>query len=222
MVKNHRIAPSILAADFGRLAAEVQAVEQAGADWIHVDVMDGAFVPNISIGPVVTEAVRAATSLPVDVHLMIEDPDRYVGAFRKAGADSITVHAEAVNHLHRSLQVIRDTGARVGVALNPHTPADVLEYVLDELDLVLVMSVNPGFGGQAYIEAVEPKIVRLAKWRSERGLSFDIEIDGGIKPATIARAAQAGVDVFVAGSAVFHTEDYRVAISSLREELNGA
>jgi len=218
----HRIAPSILAADFGRLAEEVRAVERAGADWIHVDVMDGRFVPNITIGPVVTRAVRAATSLPVDVHLMIDDPDRYVEAFREAGADSITVHAEAVRHLHRSLQAIRAVGARAGVSLNPHTPAEVLEYVLDELDLVLVMSVNPGFGGQAYIPAVESKVRRLAQWRHERGLAFDIEIDGGIKPATIAAAADAGVDVFVAGSAVFGADDYAVAIASLREALNGA
>ena len=218
----HRIAPSILAADFGRLAEEVQAVERAGADWIHVDVMDGSFVPNITIGPVVTRAVRAATSLPVDVHLMIDGPDRYVEAFREAGADSITVHAEAVTHLHRSLQAIRSVGARAGVSLNPHTPAEVLEYVLDELDLVLVMSVNPGFGGQAYIPAVESKVRRLAQWRRERGLAFDIEIDGGIKPATIAAAANAGVDVFVAGSAVFGADDYAVAIASLREALNGA
>ena len=218
----HRIAPSILAADFGRLAEEVRAVERAGADWIHVDVMDGRFVPNITIGPVVTRAVRAATSLPVDVHLMLADPARYVAAFREAGADSITVLAEAVRHLLRRLQAIRAVGARAGVSLNPHTPAEVLEYVLDELDLVLVMSGNPGFGGQAYIPAVESKVRRLAQWRHERGLAFDIEIDGGIKPATIAAAADAGVDVFVAGSAVFGADDYAVAIASLREALNGA
>ena len=218
----HRIAPSILSADFGRLAEEVQAVQEAGADWIHVDVMDGAFVPNITIGPLVTEAVRRATTLPVDVHLMIADPDRYVADFRSAGADSITVHAEAATHLHRSVQAIKATGARAGVALNPHTPADVLAYVLDELDLVLVMSVNPGFGGQAYIPAVEPKVRKLAQWRAERGLTFDIEIDGGIKPATIASAAEAGVDVFVAGSAIFKKDDYREAIGALRGALYGA
>ena len=222
MSRTHRIAPSILSADFGRLAEEIRAVEEAGADWIHVDVMDGAFVPNITIGPLITDAVRKATSLPVDVHLMIEHPDRYLQDFRDAGADSITVHAEAATHLHRSVQAIKATGARAGVALNPHTPADVLDYVLDQLDLVLVMSVNPGFGGQAYIPAVEPKVRKLAQWRKERGLAFDIEIDGGIKPATIAQAAEAGVDVFVAGSAVFKKDDYREAIGALRGALNGA
>ena len=218
----HRIAPSILAADFGRLAEEIRAVEEAGADWIHVDVMDGAFVPAITIGPLVTAAVRRATTLPVDVHLMIADPDRYVADFRKAGADSITVHAEAATHLHRSIQAIKDTGARAGVALNPHTPAQILEFVLDQLDLVLVMSVNPGFGGQAYIPAVERKVAELASWRAERGLAFDIEIDGGINPATIAQAAQAGVDVFVAGSAIFNQDDYGAAMGALRGALIGA
>ena len=221
-VMDYKIAPSILSADFGRLAAEVQAVEEAGADWIHVDVMDGRFVPNITIGPLVTRAVRAATSLPVDVHLMIDDPDRYVGDFRDAGADSITVHAEACTHLHRSIQAIRSSGARAGVSLNPHTPAEALEYVLEDLDLVLVMSVNPGFGGQSYIEGVEPKIGRLAEWREARDLTFDIEVDGGIKPANIARVAAAGANVFVAGSAIFGSEDYRATISSMRNALSGA
>lgn len=216
------IAPSILSADFGRLADEVRAVQDAGADWIHVDVMDGRFVPEITLGPVVVRAVRRATTLPVDVHLMIVDPDRHVAGFRDAGADSITVHAEACTHLHRSLQAIRATGARAGASLNPHTPPEALEYVLGDLDLVLAMSVNPGYGGQSYIAAVEPKLRRLAKWRQERNLTFDIEVDGGIKAATIARAAAAGANAFVAGSAVFGSTDYRATISSMKEALSGA
>jgi len=219
---NALLAPSILAADFGRLADEVRAVEAAGADWIHVDVMDGHFVPNITIGPGITAAVRKATTLPVDVHLMIEAPDQYLAAFRDAGADSITVHAEAVPHLHRTIQAIRELGARAGVALNPHTHPEVLDYVLPELDLVLIMSVNPGFGGQSYIPAVEPKIRALRDRREAAGLSFDIEVDGGIKAANIARVAAAGANVFVAGSAVFGSEDYRATMASMREALNGA
>ena len=216
-----KIAPSILSADFGRLAEEVQAVAEAGADWIHVDVMDGHFVPNLTIGPVVTAAVRRATSLPVDVHLMIEAPDRYLKAFSDAGADVLTVHAEAVPHLHRTVQAIKELGAKAGVALNPHTPPEVLDYVLADLDLVLVMSVNPGFGGQSYIEAVEPKIRRLRERITAAGLAVDIEVDGGIKAANIARVARAGANVFVAGSAVFGSGDYRATISSMQERLRG-
>ncbi len=208
-----RIAPSILSADFGRLAEEVRAVEAAGADWIHVDVMDGRFVPNITIGPLVVEAVRKCTRLPVDVHLMIVEPERYVEAFAKAGADLVTVHAEASPHLHRTLQAIRAAGARPGVVLNPATPLDAIEYVLGDVALVLLMSVNPGFGGQSYIPAVTEKVRRLRRMADERGLELDIEVDGGIKASTVGAVAEAGANVFVAGTAVFGAPDYRAAIT---------
>ncbi|MFP3928337.1 MAG: ribulose-phosphate 3-epimerase [Desulfobacteraceae bacterium] len=217
-----KIAPSILSADFTRLGEEIQSVTQAGADCIHVDVMDGHFVPNITIGPLVVEAARKATDLPLDVHLMITDPDTYAEAFVKAGADSITVHAEAVYHLHRSIQVVRATGARAGVSLNPATPLGVLEYVLDDVDVVLLMTVNPGFGGQAFIPSVLPKIRELRKTIEDRGLGIEIEVDGGIGPKTIGSAAAAGADVFVAGSAVFLTKDYALAIREMREAANAA
>lgn len=210
------IAPSILSADFGRLAEEVTAVDHAGADWIHVDVMDGHFVPNLTFGPVVVQAVRQASEKPFDVHLMIEDPDFWAPKFRAAGADSITVHAEAVHHLHRTIQVVRETGARVGVSLNPHSPLHALEYVLDQIDLVLLMTVNPGFGGQAFIPQVLPKIETLRKMIDSRGLDVDIQVDGGINSATIFEAARAGANVFVAGSAVFKSSDYAETISALR------
>ncbi len=210
------IAPSILSADFGRLADEVRAVDEAGADWIHVDVMDGHFVPNLTIGPVVVEGVRAASEKPFDVHLMIADPDSYAPLFRDAGADSITVHAEATDHLHRSLQAVRATGARVGVSLNPHTPLAVLDYVLEDVDLVLLMTVNPGFGGQAFIPAMVRKVAALRETIEQRGLAVDIEVDGGIKAATVFEVARAGANVFVAGSAVFRQPDYREAIAAIR------
>ncbi len=211
------IAPSILSADFGRLGAEVQEVEAGGADWIHVDVMDGRFVPNITIGPLVTDAVRKATKLPVDVHLMIEEPDRYVEDFARAGADWISVHAEACPHLHRSLAWIRECGARPAVALNPHTPLECLEYVLDDCAMVLLMTVNPGFGGQRFIPNVLPKIERLRAMISARGLDCRIQVDGGIGPETVGRAAKAGADCFVAGSAVFGKPDRGAAIRAIRE-----
>ncbi|MEE2788128.1 MAG: ribulose-phosphate 3-epimerase [Myxococcota bacterium] len=210
------IAPSILSADFGRLYDQIQEIDQAGADWIHLDVMDGHFVPNLTFGPGVVKAVRGASTLPFDAHLMIENPDRWVGAFRDAGADVITIHAEATRHLHRSVQAVRQTGARVGVSLNPHSPLDVLEYVLGDIDLVLIMTVNPGFGGQSFIPACLAKIARLRQWIEERGLSIDIQVDGGIKPATVVDVARAGANVFVAGSAVFGMDDYQSAIQSLR------
>jgi ribulose-phosphate 3-epimerase len=211
-----RIAPSILSADFGRLAGEVAAVEAAGADVIHVDVMDGRFVPNITIGPLVVEAVRRATKLPIDVHLMIVEPERYVEAFARAGADLISVHAEVSPHLHRTLQAIRAAGARPAVALNPSTPLSAVEWVLGDCDMVLIMTVNPGFGGQSYIEACTDKIRQLRAMATARGLPLEIEVDGGIKPETAAKVAAAGANVLVAGTAVFGAPDYRAAIAGLR------
>ena len=217
-----RLAPSILAADFGRLAEEVRAVQAAGADWIHVDVMDGSFVPNLSIGPVVVKAVRRATSLPLDVHLMIRAPERYVDAFVEAGASTVGVHVEACLHLHRTLAQIREAGARNCVVLNPATPAQAVEPVLGEVDQVLVMSVNPGFGGQRFIDSVLTKIETLRGWIDERGLDVDLEVDGGVAKGTIGPAAAAGADVFVAGTAVFGEPDYREALQALREEARTA
>jgi ribulose-phosphate 3-epimerase len=213
-----RIAPSILSADFGRLAEEVRAVEAAGADVIHVDVMDGRFVPNITLGPVIVRAVRAATKLPLDVHLMIVEPERYVDEFARAGADIIGVHLEASPHLHRTIQHIKGLGKKASVALNPHTSLDGLGVVLPDLDQVLVMSVNPGFGGQRFIGSVVPKIAALRAEITRRGLSTDLEVDGGIAPDTVAEVARAGANVLVAGSAIFGAPggDYRGAIEALR------
>ena len=212
-----RIAPSILSADFGRLAEEVRAAEAAGADWIHVDVMDGRFVPNITIGPLVVEAVRRVTKLPIDAHLMIVEPERYVEAFAQAGASLVSVHAEVSPHLHRTLQAIRGAGARPAVALNPSTPLDALEYVLGDCDMVLVMTVNPGFGGQKYIAACTEKVRRLRAMADARGLSLDIEVDGGIRADTVGPVAAAGANVFVAGTAVFGAPDYGAAIRGIRD-----
>ena len=210
------IAPSILSADFGRLAQQITEITEAGADWVHLDVMDGHFVPNLTFGPPLIKAVRGASTLPYDAHLMIENPDQWVGQFRDAGADSITIHAEASRHLHRSVQVVKATGARVGVSLNPHTPLNVLDYVLDELDLVLLMTVNPGFGGQSFIESAVPKIAELRESIERRGLEVDIQVDGGINTRTVFAAANAGANVFVAGSAVFKNPPYADAIGALR------
>ncbi len=197
------LAPSILSADFGRLDEEVRAVEAAGADWIHVDVMDGRFVPNITLGPVVVDAVRRATKLPIDVHLMIVEPERYVDDFRKAGADLISVHVEASPHLHRTLQHLRSIGARAGVVLNPHTSEEAIRHVLGDLDLILVMSVNPGFGGQSFIPGALPKLRALRSMIDKAGLDVALEVDGGVGPATSGAVAGAGARVLVAGSAVF-------------------
>ena len=217
MARPVRIAPSVLSCDFGRLADEVRAVEAAGADYIHVDVMDGRFVPNLTIGPVVVAAIRRATKLPLDVHLMIEDPVRYVDDFARAGADLIGVHAEACRHLHRVLQQIRAAGKKASVTLNPATPIDHVQHVLGDVSQVLLMSVNPGFGGQAFIPVVLEKVAALRAELDRRGLDVDIEIDGGIKPDNIGAAARAGANVFVAGSAVFESKDYAATIRALRE-----
>jgi ribulose-phosphate 3-epimerase len=217
-----RIAPSILSSDFGRLAEEVRAAEAAGADWVHVDVMDGRFVPNITIGPVVVEAVRRATKLPIDAHLMIVEPEKYVEAFAKAGADVISVHAEVSPHLHRTLQAIRAAGAKPAVALNPATPLSAVEWVLGDCEMVLLMTVNPGFGGQRYIDACTDKVRKLRAMADARGQALDIEVDGGIKPDTVAAAAAAGANVFVAGTAVFGAKDYAAAIRAIRDRAQGA
>ena len=211
-----KIAPSILSADFARLGEEIRAVEAAGADYIHIDVMDGHFVPNITIGPLVVEAARRVTSLPLDVHLMIERPELYVEEFAKAGADIIVVHAEACTHLHRVVQQIKGLGKRAGVSLNPATPLNCLDYVLEDLDLVLLMTVNPGFGGQSFIEACIPKIQQLRGMLDRRGGEAELEIDGGVKVDNIARIAHAGADVLVAGSAVFGSKDYAATITEMK------
>ena len=214
-----KIAPSILSADFTRLGEEVKSVEKAGADYIHIDVMDGHFVPNITIGPMIVRAVRRVTELPLDVHLMISNPDFFVEAFVEAGADMITVHAEAVNHLHRSIQYIRKAGARPAVSLNPASPLQMIEYVLDDLSMVLLMTVNPGFGGQAFIPEVIPKIESLREMIDKRGLDIELQVDGGIDPQTIGPVSAAGANVFVAGSALFHSDDYAETIRLMREGM---
>ena len=211
-----KIAPSILSADFSRLGDEIRAVEAAGADYIHIDVMDGHFVPNITIGPLIVEAVRKVTTLTLDVHLMIENPDRYIPDFAAAGADIIVVHAEATSHLHRSIQLIKSLGKKAGVSLNPATPLNVLDYIMGDLDLVLLMTVNPGFGGQSFIDACLPKIHSLRAMLDRHGSEAELEVDGGVKPSNIARISHAGADVFVAGSAVFGVSDYAATISEMK------
>ena len=211
------IAPSILSADFSKLGDEIRSVEKAGADWIHVDVMDGHFVPNITIGPLIVEAARRITSLPLDVHLMIENPDRYIEDFAKAGADLISVQVEACIHLNRTIQMIKALDLRAGVVLNPSTPLSAIEWILEDVDFVMIMSVNPGFGGQNFIPNSLDKIRSLRKMIQDRGLSILIEIDGGVNEKTIKNISDAGVDVFVAGSAIFKSPDYKETISKFRK-----
>ncbi len=214
-----KLAPSILSADFARLGEEVRALEAAGADWVHVDVMDGRFVPNITLGPPVVAALRRVTTLPLDCHLMIVEPERYVEAFAAAGADIISVHVESCTHLHRTLRHIRELGKRAGVVLNPSTDEQALRYVLESTDLVLVMSVNPGFGGQSFIEGMLPKIERIRRWIDDLGLPVELEVDGGVNAETAPRVIAAGARVLVAGNAVFSASagaGYGGAIAALR------
>ena len=217
-----KIAPSVLSCDFGRLAEEVKAVAEAGADIIHVDVMDGHFVPNITIGPRLVEAVRKATDLPVDVHLMIMEPDKFAADFAKAGADYITVHAEVLPHLNRSLALIRELGVKAGVALNPSTPLSALDWVWDSMDMLLIMSVNPGFGGQEFIPNCMKKISAARAEIDRRGLGVLLEVDGGIKVDNAGAVARAGAEILVAGSAVFGTADYAKTVAAFRDAVTGA
>lgn len=214
-----RIAPSILSADLAHLAEEVQEVAEAGADWIHVDVMDGHFVPNITIGPLVVEALKRVTQLPLDVHLMIADPDRYLDAFIEAGADILTVHAEASTHLQRTVTAIKQQGVTAGVSINPATPLMSLDYILEDADLVLVMTVNPGFGGQKFIPSTLSKIERLKEIITERKLRVEIEVDGGVTVENIGEISRRGTDIFVSGSGIFGTPDRKETIRRMREEI---
>jgi ribulose-phosphate 3-epimerase len=215
-----RIAPSVLSADFGSLGEEIGKVEPV-ADLLHVDVMDGHFVPNLTIGPVVVEAIRRRTHLPLDVHLMIQHPDRYIGAFAKAGAAYLTVHAEVCPHLHRTLQQIREAGVKAGVALNPSTSLHAVEHVLDQVDLILILSVNPGFGGQSFIPFVIKKIEEMRSWLDRLAVRPELEVDGGINLENCRDAARAGATILVAGSAIFGAADPRVATSQIRQAVNG-
>lgn len=211
-----KIAPSILSADFSKLGEEIKDVERGGADYIHVDVMDGHFVPNITIGPLIVDAIRPITKLPLDVHLMIEDPDSYIEAFANAGADYITVHAEACRHLHRTVHFIKSFGVKAGVVLNPATPVNMIEHVIEDIDMVLLMSVNPGFGGQKFIPSVLPKIAAVKKLADAKGLNIEIEVDGGVNEETAQLCIEAGANVLVAGSAIYNQKDRAAAIAALK------
>ena len=214
-----RIAPSILSADFGRLREEIQAVEAAGADYLHIDVMDGHFVPNITFGPVMVAAARKISCLPLDVHLMIQNPDQYIPDFARAGADVLAVQIEVCPHLNRTINLIREYSMIPAVVLNPSTPLVLLDQILEEVDMVMIMSVNPGFGGQKFIPSSIRKIRDLKQMITERNLEVDIEVDGGVTPDNVATLAKAGADIFVAGSAVFHTSDYKKTIRTFREKM---
>ncbi|OPY10147.1 MAG: Ribulose-phosphate 3-epimerase [Syntrophaceae bacterium PtaB.Bin038] len=216
---NKQIAPSILSADFSRLGEEIRAVEKAGADLIHVDIMDGHYVPNLTIGPGVVSSLRKTTALPFDVHLMIEDPDRYIDAFAAAGSDILTVHAEAVVHLHRTVHYIKGKGIRAGVSLNPSTPLSCIEEILPDIDLLLIMTVNPGFGGQKFIPGMLPKIRKARELAQSRGLGPAIEVDGGVTPDNIGTLAEAGADIFVAGAAIFGSPSYADTIGRMKSIL---
>jgi ribulose-phosphate 3-epimerase len=211
-----KIAPSILSADFSKLGEEILEVEKGGADYIHVDVMDGHFVPNITIGPLIVEAIRPITQLPLDVHLMIENPDQYIKAFADAGADYITVHVEASRHLHRTIHYIKSFGVKAGVVLNPATPVESIQHIIGDVDMVLLMSVNPGFGGQKFIPEVLPKIRKVRKMAEEKGVNLEIEIDGGVNSETAKLCIEAGANVLVAGSAIYNEKDRAKAISLIR------
>lgn len=219
---DYYIAPSLLSADFGRLAEEVGAVEKAGADLLHVDVMDGRFVPNITIGPPVVAAIKRCAKLPLDVHLMIVEPERYIEAFADAGADVLTVHAEATPHLQRAVARVRELGKKAGVSLNPSTSLSAIEWVLTDIDMVLIMSVNPGFGGQEYLPSMTGKIELLRSQLVRSGLSVDIEVDGGIKTDNVAEVVRAGANVIVSGSGIFKTKDYGKTISAMRDNIRKA
>lgn len=214
-----KIAPSILSADFSNLQRDIELVEKGGADYIHVDVMDGQFVPNITFGPNIVQAIRPITKLPLDVHLMIVDPEKYIPAFAKAGADIITVHVEATPHIHRALQMMKDLGVKSGVVINPGTPITMIKYVLPIADQVLVMTVNPGFGGQSFIEETVEKIAELSELREQNNWHYSIEVDGGIVPETAQICQKAGADVFVAGSYIYNSEDPVGQINQLKEAL---
>lgn len=214
-----KIAPSILSANFAELGNEIIDVEKGGADYIHVDVMDGHFVPNITLGPMIVKAIRPLTSLPLDVHLMIENPSQYIEAFADAGADYITIHVEADPHLHRTIQMIKSKGVKAGVVLNPATPAEMIKPILKDVDMILLMTVNPGFGGQSFIPSVVPKIKQIREWANEINPTLEIEVDGGINPETAAICAEAGADVFVAGSAIYNRSDRGAAIEELKRSL---
>ncbi len=215
-----KIAPSILSADFSKLGEEVIAAEKAGADWVHIDVMDGHFVPNITIGPLVVEAVKRVTGLTMDVHLMIENPDQYVKSFADSGADIITVHEEACVHLHRTIQNIRECGVKAAVSLNPATPLANIEIVLNQVDMVLIMSVNPGFGGQSFIPEALPKIKKLKDMINERNLNVEIQVDGGVKVDNVAEVVSAGADIVVMGSAFYNSGDYAGTVKAVREKCS--